>query len=397
MEEQTTSVVIEQQGEQKKRGALAVILAVAFVAMLGIGTTFAYLTYVGNQTPNRFTTDRGLTVDVLEPAWTAGVEAGNYEYPNIASDGIAIPATANNMSETTGHQVVAKDPFVVNTSKVGNESDPGKNAYVGIRLTFQKWVATSATGNESDHTEEGHYVTMDDREVKALLKVYALAADTSAISTSADDLRTEPGLSLGTGWSQVNYETGAVVTTEGQGFGSSTNGAMYFVYNNSLVPVGDLGTTDATADMNTKATASSLSGKKASSTALFNKVVYCNNADTGDDTAVANQDDYRSTLANYLNKGKFKGTKEVTKNGKTEEVELFEDNATTDPGWRVIVSTAAIEDTNEAAGVADQAAMVKKINQAYTELAEDGSNATGSKKGSGWRSEFDNPESTWTR
>ena len=385
MEEQTTSVVIEQQGEQKKRGALAVILAVAFVAMLGIGTTFAYLTYVGNQTPNRFTTDRGLTVDVLEPAWTQGAKDAGGEYPYIASDGIGIPKTANNMSEATGAQVVAKDPFVVNTSKVGNETDPGKDAYVGIRLTFQKWVATKVSGDEADHTEEGQYVTMSDGEVDKLLAVYALTTQASgSVDTAAADTAATPGITVNEGWTQVVKSTGGESNS-----GKSTDGAMYFVYKTALAPVGKI-TTDATSDMN-----SVVSGKttqKASTKTLFDKVVYTNL--TGADATET--DKARTDLAEILNKGKYLRTDTVVdKLGYESEVDVYEDNATTDPGWRVVVSTAAVQATDSTAEISTDLALA--INNAYTDLAADGSNATGSKKGSGWRSEFTNPESTWTR
>ena len=63
-------IVVEQKQEKKRRGALAILLAIAFCAILAIGSTFAYLTWTTNQTANRMTTNPKVTADLLEPAWT---------------------------------------------------------------------------------------------------------------------------------------------------------------------------------------------------------------------------------------------------------------------------------------------------------------------------------------
>ena len=101
-------IVIDREEERKKRGALAVILALVFIALLGVGSTFAYLTWTANQTPNRETMG-SLTADMLEPAYsntaitdnggTVGTKmtysADKVKY--VASDGKLIPKGASNM------------------------------------------------------------------------------------------------------------------------------------------------------------------------------------------------------------------------------------------------------------------------------------------------------------
>ena len=198
MEQNTTSVVIEQQGENKKRGALAVILAVAFVAMLGIGTTFAYLTYQGNQTPNRFTTDVGISVDLLEPSWVAG--------DGVASDGkTGIPVEADN-TQPTDAEAAKKDPYVVNTSRIGNEDQSGVSVYAGIKLTFQKWVATGVTnGADGSHTETGQYVNMTQDETAKLLNCYQFAA-TSKVGEGDGYAGDNAGMFIDDGWIQVKAD-----------------------------------------------------------------------------------------------------------------------------------------------------------------------------------------------
>jgi hypothetical protein len=302
MEQNTTSVVIEQQGENKKRGALAVILAVAFVAMLGIGSTFAYMTWTGNQTPNRFTVDKGLTADVVEPAWTdalAGTVAG---YPNVASDGdTTIPADANNFNGVDNVTKISKDPYVVNTSMVGNEKDQkGSNAYVGIRLTFQKWVASSIEGVGKDHKETGKYVTMSTDEVKAFFTCYMLntsGTETAATDTDGNIIEQSYGISLGDGWAQ--YADGTKTST--------ISPTMYFVYNKGITSVGEEITGDYPAAQTTAA------ADKSTTTNLFNYVQLMNSGDALD------------TFIGLL------------KSDSGEDV-----NATSDPGFRILVDTAAV-------------------------------------------------------
>jgi hypothetical protein len=247
MEQNTTSVVIEQQGENKKRGALAVILAVAFVAMLGIGSTFAYLTWTGNQTPNRFTVDTPLSGDLVEPLWVKGTEASRTakdtdgsSLTEKAADGTIIPLAAGMTEKGT---MIAKNPYVVNTSFNGTT---GSRAYAAVRLTFQKWQkdsTTEATGSLDQGTlrEQGKYVNMTPTEVINLLGSYSFST-----VDSTDEGATAPtsaGLSVDDNWTLVDKNGKAVtnVTPDGYNYLGSDDGAtegtggqIYYVYKYAL-------------------------------------------------------------------------------------------------------------------------------------------------------------------
>ena len=365
MEQNYTSVVIEQPGEEKKRGALPVLIAIAFVAMLGIGSTFAYMTWTGNQTPNRFTADNGLEVDLVEPSWTNAVNTQAIKkWPNVASDGsTVIPAAANDFK--TYNSFVAKDPYVVNTSTVGNEGTKGAPAYVGIRLTFQKWVCVENKGGIKDqHKENGYYTTMSQEEVEALLNAYAFSQEATVGQAAAADGSTTAkdadgnligGVYANSDWTQISAS------------GSATSGEapqMIFVYNKGIAPVEDAITGNYPDAGNADGTAT---------TTLFNNV-----------TCVDKTGDYVNTL-NGLIKG-----------------------SSTDPGWRVLVDTAAINCTAtdltkspfEEAGTSGLAQLVK----AFPEVREDGKspeknayvNAEKATQGSGTGINASNvPESYW--
>ena len=369
MEQNTTSVVIEQQGENKKRGALAVILAVAFVAMLGIGSTFAYMQWTGNQTPNRFTVDKGLTADVVEPAWTTALSKSTAGYPNVASDGTTnIPEDANNFggvaaADATAVTKVAKDPYVVNTSMVGNESTAGSDAYVGIRLTFQKWVAESVTGYGDEHRETGKYVTMTQDEVDQFFKCYTLNKD-GATSTYADaDKGKSYGYTIGDGWTQ--YVEGTAK--------SQISPQMYFVYNQALKSVGS----EITGNY-PEAQASAAAGKT-TTTNLFNYVQLVDNGDT------------LTKFVNYLKTGK----------------EGYNDgaNATTDPGFRILVDTAAVDAPTGATSISGDRLSALSSSTIYPAVNESGASPTAnsywngdteSNQGSGYGTNAANvPESKW--
>lgn len=318
-------IVIEQKDEKKKRGALAIILAIAFVAILAIGGTFAYLTYTANQTPNRFTTDPNITADVLEPMWTNAIDTTNtYK----ASDGTAVPEKADNMMP--GDEV-AKNPFVVNTSKNGSSE------YAGLKLQFQKYVDTS-----NDSTENGSYVNMTSSEVDALFAVYAFGGTESAATGSET---TTAGWTTPTNWNQIltDSDTGAGYidgsSTQVTAGKANSNGSMYFYY-----------TTALTAETKTVAQAEADTGDNKDywniastyrTTPLFTYVRYVNGATQAN----------INTLNKVLKGGKGKSA------GDEGSV-----NYTTDPGWRVVISGAAIQATgdNTAADHAKTAAATER-------------------------------------
>ena len=191
-------IVIEQKDEKKHRGALAIILTIAFCAILAVGGTFAYLTWTTNKTPNRFTTDYNVTADLLEPAWTNAITTAG-DTAAYASDNTLIPAAANDM--VPGVEV-AKNPFVVNTTKDGDETTSGVKAFGGIKLQFQKWVAnTAGSGTGSSHTETGDWVNMTANEVDKLMAVYAFTTATGSSTTTAGINTTDNA--LGTNWVQI--------------------------------------------------------------------------------------------------------------------------------------------------------------------------------------------------
>ena len=357
--ENNTSVVIEQQDENKKRGALAVILAIAFVAILGIGSTFAYLAYTGNQTPNRFTTDIGLSVDLLEPQWTSAVmnDDGSWKEAdgtttNVASDGTTvIPNAANNMTTSSS---VAKDPFVVNTSNKGNETTGGTKCWAGIKLTFQKWVADEISGDATwdptrtdgleNHTETGKYVDMSADEVKALLAVYGLnATGKSAV-----------GINIGSGWEGTS--SSAKVTYGTSNFAST----MYFIYGTSLDPVTSTNAESPTA------------GQSYSTTALFDKVDFV----SSDNTTI-------------------KALNTVLKAGDASKTDST--NATSDPGWRVVVAAAAVDaSTQTSINGQVRADLVAALDAStMTDGAAKVQDGRSAGKGSGVRSSFTVAEDTW--
>jgi predicted ribosomally synthesized peptide with SipW-like signal peptide len=306
MANQNPYIVIEQKEESKKRTWVAVVLAVAFVAILGIGGTFAYLTWTTNQTPNRFTTDPTITADLLEPTWTKGAKASATEAGQAtpdetkvgkASDGEYIPIEADNMLPSS---VVAKNPFVVNTS------NNGADIYAGMKLQFQKWVVDKEGGT-------GQYVNMNAQEVGYLLSCYGFLDDEGDENSKAGIASTDNP--LGEGWTQINRDmAGDYGATEGT---ANNDGAMYF-YNTEVIKAetsGEAGDENTTSDYwnipSTKRTSS-----------LFTHVRFINNAKQSD--------------INRLN--------DVLKMGKG----LSGKNYATDPGWRVVISGAAIQATDDA-------------------------------------------------
>ncbi len=314
-------IVIEQKDEKKKRGALAIILAIAFVAILAIGGTFAYLTYTANQTPNRFTTDPNITADVLEPMWTNAIDttaSNTYK----ASDGTAVPEKADNMMP--GDEV-AKNPFVVNTSKNGSDE------YVALKLQFQKYVQP---GESASTTADG-YVNMTSAEVDALFAVYAFGGTESAATGSST---TNAGWTTPDGWTQIVYaDDTAAGTTDGTSTGvtagkANSEGSMYFYYDTKIsaettaqaqAEKASTTTTSADGDV-TKAENYWNIDSSVRTSPLFTFVRYANGA----------TQDKINALNNVLKGGKGKSA------GDTGSA-----NYTTDPGWRVVISGAAIQAT----------------------------------------------------
>ncbi len=314
-------IVIEQKDEKKKRGALAIILAIAFVAILAIGGTFAYLTYTANQTPNRFTTDPNITADVLEPMWTNAIDttaSNTYK----ASDGTAVPEKADNMMP--GDEV-AKNPFVVNTSKNGSDE------YVALKLQFQKYVQPG----ESTSTTNDGYVNMTSAEVDALFAVYAFGGTESAATGTST---TNAGWTTPSGWTQIVYANDtAAGTTDGTSTGvtagkANSNGSMYFYYDTKIAA-------ETTAQAQAEA-ASTTTGE--------------------DESAVTKAEDYWKipntvrtsplfTFVRYANgatQDKINALNNVLKGGKGKSAsDTGSANYTTDPGWRVVISGAAIQAT----------------------------------------------------
>ena len=307
MEQNTTSVVIEQQGENKKRGALAVILAVAFVAMLGIGSTFAYLTWTGNQTPNRFTVDVPLSGDLVEPAWSKAVQGDDTGY---ASDGKIIPAAAD---QTKKDAKIAKDPYVVNTSKTGDDKK-GNAAFASIRLTFQKWVADTSSTKTVANGEAGSYQTMSATEVDSLLQTYAFTAGDTATTAGIQTSN------LGVGWKIVDANGGQKGAAD-TAYLNSTGGQVYFIYDSSIDAMDDFATDNKYPSASTRASATVSTANDTTTTSVFKNVIQVAEEQSAGDA------------------GGFGDLLSVLKTGSAEH-----------PGWRVLVDTTL--SYSEAAGTA---------------------------------------------
>jgi predicted ribosomally synthesized peptide with SipW-like signal peptide len=292
MANQNPYIVIEQKEESKKRTWVAVVLAVAFVAILGIGGTFAYLTWTSNQTPNRVTTDPVITADLLEPTWTKGAKASSTETDTAkqgkASDGEYIPIEADNM--LPGSQV-NKNPFIVNTS------NNGAKVYAGMKLQFQKWVVETQ-GDDAN----GKYVNMTDEEVSKLEAVYAFN------SSESNDKDTAAGFSWATGWNEINKTTNTDYAQAG---------AKYFYYGSTYNDAIDALPANTAEDENDSVWGIDQEYRTAP---LFTKVRMIDGA----------------TQAN------INAFNAVLKSGK----EGTGDNFAVDPGWRVVISGAAIQATD---------------------------------------------------
>ena len=283
MNEENSVIVIDQQEQHKKKGALAVILAIAFVAILGIGGTFAYLTYTTNQTSNRFTTVPGdITADLIEPAWTNALTGSTA----TASDKTTtIPTAAANMGSGS---TVAKNPFVVNTTKLGESGEiQGPKVYVAMKLTFQKWTQATATAT-------GSYTDMDATDMEKLLAVYNIKGSSNTETASV-------GINVNPTWTK--FENANPDSSD------ATN-VRYFYYTKALESMYKTtdGTTDTTVTENTTTdTWGYTLGTGPASASLFDNIIY---------SSTATNDQIKA---------------------------LNERLGTINPGWKVVVKAAAIQ------------------------------------------------------
>lgn len=336
MENQTPTVVIEQQGEKRRRGGLVWLLALAFVAVLAIGGTFAYLTYTTNQAANRITTDPVLTADLLEPNWDAAAKTASEvtvaaDQTKDASGSYFIPEDASNMLPGSS---VAKDPVIVNTS------NGGAKMFAGMMLQFQVWDDTNKK-----------YVNMTAQQVADTLAIYNL-------SKTAND--TTAGLTLNTGWTQITdygTSTEAQVANAAGTKNSVTvdgDGCMYFYYSTALDAQKNAITDSTTVDILDSVDAA------AKTTSLFDYVNFMKAA------TQAQIDQFNDTV--IKSKSAF-----PNKTGY---------NATT--GWRIIVKGAGIQsvDSNAAATYATTTAsdgitwkallQPSEVNTTYNDTVVDG-------------------------
>ncbi len=326
MENQTPTVVIEQQGEKRRRGGLVWLLALAFVAVLAIGGTFAYLTYTTNQAVNRITTDPVLTADLIEPAWSAAAQTASKataaaDQTKDASGEYYIPKAASNMLPGTE---VAKDPTVVNTS------NGGAHMYAGMMLQFQVW--------DEDGGEDGSgvYKNMTAQQVADTLAIYGLSSTQNDNTTAGITLPTKSDTDEWTQITSYGTETTASVADASNNklkVYVGDNGEMYFYNSKDLAALTDTVTTDATGSATTQDTAKT--------SPLFQYVRFL-------DAATQDQiDQFNKTVIESKSSGLVTKTDE---SGTTTIV----GNATT--GWRIVVKAAGIQVTYNSDGDATKAA-----------------------------------------
>lgn len=160
---QNASVVVVNNKQNKRRNPLVWVMVLAFAAVLGVGGTFAYLTYTTNQVNNELSTATGLTADVIETSWTDEMKT-----------------KAKNMVPGDS---LDKNPVVVNTSKNGAKE------FVAVKLSFEKLKDGSTT----------EYEAMTADEVNAVLAAYSIYTDDTDASTA--------GLHVSNDWTQIDPAT----------------------------------------------------------------------------------------------------------------------------------------------------------------------------------------------
>lgn len=146
---QNASVVVVNNKQNKRRNPLVWVMVLAFAAVLGVGGTFAYLTFTTPAVENDLSTTTGLKAQIVEENWN---KAGG----------------ADSATHMAPGDIVAKDPLVWNTSD-------SEKAYVAMELTFQK-------------KSGGSWVDMTEDEVNKLLAVYSIYAGDTTPSTQASDV-----------------------------------------------------------------------------------------------------------------------------------------------------------------------------------------------------------------
>lgn len=346
---ETPVVVVEQQEEKRRRSSMAIFLSVALVAVLGIGGTFAYLTYTTNQTPNRFTTDPNITADILEPTWTYGSEQSKTNKADATKtaqspDGVYIPVKAGNMLPS---YEVDKNPFIVNTSKNGAEE------WVAMKLQFQKWNDGKVETEGQDYS--GTWVNMNDKEVEALMACYGfLQADGSNASKAGlnnyDATNNATGNKLGTGWTQIVNKLYYDGTNAGTAGKANTSGAMYFYYSTAVKAETKAEVAaEKKYDGTTNTDIYNVIPSDKRTTALFTDIRFC---ETATQTQI-------NTLMRAL-----KGT---TLTGTTDGFNTSA-GSSLHPAWRVVVSGAAVAKTDKS-GEAAADFIVDPSNASATALA----------------------------
>lgn len=99
-----------------KRNKRTILLAICLVAVLAVGSTWAYLSTVTQTKRNVFTFQENISADLTEPLWDGGVDDNSNDIPDAAE-------------RMTPGGFVDKDPRITNTCLM--------DEYVGIKLTFR--------------------------------------------------------------------------------------------------------------------------------------------------------------------------------------------------------------------------------------------------------------------
>lgn len=308
-------VVIDQQAPHRSKAGMAIVAAIACMFVLGIGSTYAMLTYQGNQTPNRFTVAEYMTCDLLEPEWTNAAMQDNQLAVDATSvttpasikyydsvDKVGIPAAAAAMVPGS---MYSKNPFVVNTSTLddvtGQKDKYDCHGVAGIKVQFQMV-----------DKDTGKYKNMSKDDVTKLLTNYYIGKKVENDSGEVEQpssSSTAGFTALGDGWEQLSagdYGEGSEKAND--------KGAMYFVYKKRLAPLSATTTNIAALEDATSPTWGYETGSDYATTPLFGAVRYV------DGTTQANI----SALNELLDPNG-----EVTKAGYA-------------PGWRMVISSGII-------------------------------------------------------
>ena len=383
MSDPTSTVVIDQQNTHRLRAGKVIMFAIALLLVGGVLSTFAFLTYQGNRTPNRFTVNEHLTCDMLEPAWTNAALTDNgitdLANPQITDataakyfsvDGVGVPKAS--LLQVPG-TYYAKNPFVVNTSTSASASDRDRQdktedrGFAGLKVQFQKV------------NSEGAYVNMTGDEVKKLLACFYIgsketttATDGTVTTQTTGDTKAgfgngtdDNGSYLGNDWYQLTGSNGSVnygTTTKGE---ANSAGAMYFVNNKRLDSLVETRTTEETTtetgtqtvikdfqeDPTSATWGYSVTGENVSgtdycyaTTPLFQTVRYVDGATK----------DQMDALRDVLDPKNDAGKRTIS-----EVAEL-------QPGWRMVISSGMIQAENATDSVVDSSKNVKTDSVWFT-------------------------------